>query len=300
MRIAIAITDSKGKNLVFGTDTRKAYSRDEIIDLVKADTLRGFHVVKTGKGSYLRSNPNAADNDNLDALSLSSYKLFLSLDDVKYLMSEEGMEAYIKYLSLHRRSIEERGEHVITIDGFPLITQEQVIEKLRPLTNILFEAASEDRIDPNTLGAIMVDEVARANPWESIIDRLLAAHIGTNASVGIAQVKMIVIRELIEKGFYKPNPDDEKLSKANIAKTSNAYLYAYAVLPRHSIRFASARIRQTVDFWAPTKDISDHPEIIGTLYHQGLGKPKANPKPNPRGLQIAQEFYPLAQHILQS
>jgi len=43
---------------------------------------------------------------------------------------------------------------------------------------------------------------------------------------------------------------------------------------------------------------SYRPEILGTLYSQGLGDPKLNPGASDRGLQISQEFYPLARSIL--
>ena len=99
MKIILVITDAKGKNLVFSTDALKAYSLDESIKLAKRGGLESVHVVETGQGSYLRSNLNEVDDDNLDVISISSYKLFLSKNDIKYLMSKDGSEAYTKYLS---------------------------------------------------------------------------------------------------------------------------------------------------------------------------------------------------------
>ena len=299
MKIVLVVTDSKGKNLVFSTDTLKSYSIDESIKLVKQGKLESVHMVKTGQGSYLRANPNEEEDDNLDTLSISSHKLFLSINDVRYLISEDGSEAYTKYLFLHGRSIEERGEHVIHIDGFPLITKEQVTEKLKLHTRTVLAAAKEFSIDPNILGAILIDEIARVSPWEDTMDKLLAAHIGVNASVGIAQMKINTVRELIAKGYYNPNPDDRKISTVNIAKAPKAYLYAYAKQPRHSIRFGAARIRQIIDHWAHEVDLSNRPEIIGTLYSWKLGTLRPNPGSSPRGLQIAREFYPLSKKILQ-
>jgi hypothetical protein len=141
MKIILVITDSKGKNLVFSTDALKSYSLDETVKLAKEGNLESVHVVKTGQGSYLRTSPNAVDNDNLDTLSVSAYKLFLSLNDIKYLLSKDGREAYRQYLTLHWRSIEERGEHLIYIDGYPLITKEQVTAKLTPHRSLVMNAA---------------------------------------------------------------------------------------------------------------------------------------------------------------
>lgn len=300
MKIILVVTDSKGKNLVFATDTLKAYSLNESIEFSEQGKMDMVHVVKTGQGSYLRAGPNAEESDNLDTLSISAYKLFLSLNDIKYLLSKDGRGAYTEYLAVHWRSIEERGEHVIYIDGYPLITKEQATSKLMPYSNIVTSAAKKFSIDVNTLGAIIIDEIARTNPWEEVLDKLGAAFVGINTSAGIAQVTIETARELMQKEYYNPNPDDKKLSKENVVKTPRTYLYDYVVLPHHSIYFAAARIRQTINHWAHKTDLTDRPEILGTLYSQGLGNPKPNPGASSRGLQISREFYPLAKRILKS
>ncbi len=300
MRVVLVITDTKGKNLIFSTDSGKAYYVDKAINLVKQNKIKSLHLVKTRHGVHLRSNPNDIDNDNLDALSISSHKLFLSINNIKYLASKDGVDAYKKYITLHGRSIKEKSKNVIYIDGFPLITREQIATKLTSHKRTIFAAAKEFSIDPYILGAIIIDEIARIHPWEDVRDKLFAVHLGINASVGIAQVTINTTRELIRKRYYNPNSNDKKMHKDKIMKTSKAYIYTYAVQPRHSIRFGAARIKQIIDHWSHKTDLSKRPEIIGTLYSQGLGIPKSNPGSNSRGLQIAQEFYPLAKRILES
>lgn len=299
MKIMLAVTDSKGKNLVFSTDALKAYSLSETIKLTVEEKLKSIHAVKTGQGAYLRANPNGEEGDNLDSLSVSANHLYLSLGDFTCLLSPKKFNACRNHLELHFKMIEESGGHVIYIEGHPLITREQVIEKHTPHRQIIFAAAKQFSIDPYLLGAIIIDEVARANPWEEMLDKLGAVFVGRDASVGIAQVTMKTARELIQKRYYNPNPDDEKLSPEKIAKTPRAYLYAYVVQPYHNIRFAAARIRHIIDYWTHEIDLSRHPEIIGTLYSQGLGTPKSDPSPSGRGLQIKREFYPLAKNILE-
>ncbi len=298
MKIILVVTDSHGKNLIFSTDSLKAYSLDESIKLAKQGKLDAVHTVKTGRGSYLRVNPNATEDDNLDSLSISANHLYLSLDNFTCLHSPKKFKACAHHLELHFSMIEERGEQVIYIEEHPLITKEQVTAKLKPYRNIVLSAAQKFSIDPYTLGAILIDEIARVNPWEEALDKLGAAFVGINTSTGIAQVTIETARELIQKEYYNPNPNDNKLSKKNIAKTSRTHLYTYAERARHSIYFAAARIRQTIDHWAHKTDLSDRPEILGTLYSQGLGSPKPNPGASDRGLQISQEFYPLAKKIL--
>lgn len=184
MKIILTITDSKGKNLVFSTDALKAYSLDESVRLAKEGKLESVHAVRTGQGAYLRANPNTVENDNLDTLSLPAYKLFLSLNDMQYLLSQDGWRAYKKYLMLHGRRIEERGEHVIYVDGYPLITRERVITTLTPHRPIVVSAAKRFLFDPYTLGAIIIDEIARAHPWEDTLDKLGAVFVGQNTSAG--------------------------------------------------------------------------------------------------------------------
>lgn len=228
-----------------------------------------------------------------------AYKLFLSLDDIKSLRSEDGWKAYKRYLTLHGRSIEGKGGHVIYIDGYPLITKEQVIEKLTPHRKPVLAAAEQFSIDPYTLGAIIIDEIARAHPWEETFDKL--AFVGKNTSAGIAQIAIDTAKDLIEREYYNPNPNDKQLSKENIRKTPRAYVYAYVVQPKHSIYFAAARIRSLIDRWTVFVDISRRVEIIGTLYSLPDSKvpPRPNPTSNSRGLQISQEFYPIAQKVLE-
>jgi len=63
------------------------------------------------------------------------------------------------------------------------------------------------------------------------------------------------------------------------------------VQPERSIRFAAAFIRHIINFWSEYIDLTNRPEIIGTLYHQGYGKPHAHPISIEHGEQIAKEFY---------
>ena len=300
MKIILVVTDAKGKNLVFSTNVLRVYSLDESIKLAKEGKLESVHAVKTSQGSYLRTNPNEVGEDNLDSLSISANHLYLSLDDFTCLLSgKKKFKACKNHLELHFGMIEERGEHVIYVEEHPLITREQVMKKLAPHRKLIIAAAKQFSIDPYTLGAIIIDEIARANPWEEALDRLGAVFVGSNASVGIAQVTMDTAINVIRAGYYNPNPDDKKISPERIAKTSMAYLYAYVIQPRHNIRFAAARVRQTIDYWAHKTDLTDRPGILGTLYSQGLGDPRPNPGASDRGLQIAREFYPLAKIILE-
>lgn len=92
MHVVLVITDSGGKNLVFVTDTLKAYGLDDAVMRAEKDEWQSIHVVKSGPGSYLRSNPNQAAEDNLDALSISAYKLFAVPDDSRLITFLSGLK----------------------------------------------------------------------------------------------------------------------------------------------------------------------------------------------------------------
>jgi hypothetical protein len=298
MRIILVVTDYKRKNILFVTDDLKAHDLKSAVKLTKEEKLDSIHIVKTGYGTYLRSDPNGLFKDNLDAISISANQLSLSLDDLAYMAfrTKKKFKALLHHLDLHASMIKEKGEHVIYIEEHPLITREQVVEKLKPYKKLALSAAKQFSIDPYMLGAIIIDEIARANPWESIFDKLV--FVGRNTSAGIAQVKIETARGLIYNDYYNPNPNDKKLSNKNVIKTPKLYLYTYVKKPRHSIFFAAARIREIIDQWLPTIDLSNRTDIIGTLYNQRPRKPNKNPVSSNRGKQIHNEFYTLAKNIL--
>lgn len=298
MQVVLVIADSRGKNLVFVTDTLKAYGFDDAIRRTKKGELKSIHVVKSGQGLHLRSNPNQAAGDNLDTLSVSASKLFAVSDDSGFITSLPGFKRYWNYYVHLLEKLERLGEEIIVVDRIPRATKERIRAKLRPHRTLVQDAAEHFSIDPNTLGAIIIDEIARMIPFESIAEVTLTHTISYNASVGIAQVKLETARGIIRKGYYNPNPKDKKLSKGQISKVSRSYLYGYVVQPKHNVNFSAARIREIIDQWLPVIDISNQPEIIGTLYNQSPRKPNPTPKPTSRGLQIKEEFYPLAQSIL--
>lgn len=293
MKIILTVTDSNSKNLVFISDTLKTYSLEGALSLATENKLDNICVVASKYGKYLRTKPKTSKKDQLDTISISSRTLFSSLNDINHILVTP---AFSNYWKLFQNSIK-RDEPLISIDGHPRITKGSVRKKLEPHRDLIFEAAKKFAIDPYLLGAIIIDEIARINPIEVITDLLVVAFIGKNTSVGIAQVTIDTARDLIKNGYYNPNPDDPKLAKENINKTSRAYMYAYIVETKHNIFLAAAKIRSLINDWHRFIDIGNKPEIIATLYSL-YKRPHPNPQPNERGLQISSEFYLLAKEFL--
>ena len=294
MKIILVATDARGKNLVFVSDALQAYTLQEAIQLAKDKKLEGIYPVYRDSGAYLRTNLDVPKKEHLERLSISAYQLFSSADDIKNTLLKQGFN---EYWQLYQDSIE-KSKPFIAIDGYPRIAKEAAKEKLQANRKIIFEAAEKFTVDPYLLGAIIIDEIARFAPIDTITDPLGGYFIGVNTSVGIAQVKIDTARGLIKNGYYNPNPRDNQLSSVNIQKVSRSHLYEYVKEPRHSIFFAAAKMRSVIDAWQKSIDISSSPEIIATLYSLKGKPPHSHPKPNDRGLEIANEFYQLAKEWL--
>lgn len=294
MKIILVATDNRGKNLVFVSDALRAYSLSEAIRLAQEGKLKNIYPVRRGSGVYLRIKTNVSKKDQLEALAISSHRLFASLDDVNYAGTTPSLG---KYLRLYKGAVVQ-DQPYIRIAKRPDVVKRSVKAKLQPHKNLIFAAAKKFNIDPHLLGAIIIDEIVRMNPFEEIINKLLTFFVGANTSAGVAQVKIDTARGLIAAGYYNPNPNDSKLSPKNIRNTSRAHLYQYVKEPKHSISFAAARMRGLIDEWRGSVDLHEVPEIIATLYSRTRVDPHPGPEPNDRGLQIVKEFYPLAQEWL--
>jgi hypothetical protein len=297
MKIILVISDTQRKNLVFVTDTLAVWSLPEAINAIKNGKIASVHTVKTGAGSYLRSHPNTTSKDNLDSLALSSYQLFNAINDATFL-SVPGLR---QYWELYVRSLEElrlTDDAFIWIEGKRRATKEYVISLLHKHGTIIHNAAVHFDIDPYLLGGIMIDEIARMAPFEEMRDAVASFTVNWNVSVGVAQVKLQTAKGLIRNGYYNPNPEDPRLSQEKIGRVPRTYLYHYVVQPEHSIFFSAAKIRSFIDEWAFAVDLRNRPEIIATLYHLSYRKPHDKPVANERGMQIMEEFYPLAKGIL--
>lgn len=294
MKIALVITDTGGKNLVFVSNALETLSLDEAVSLASEEKINGAHVVRGASGAYIRTNPSVPKTEEFEHLSISGREL-LSWAQGAHAVSTPALSAYLR---LYIASLEE-GQPFIAPVGKTKVLTVAVREKFEPNRSVIISAANHFNLDASLVGAIVIDEIARLHPFEEFIDLLGVKILGRNVSVGIAQVKLETANDLIKKGMYNPNSLDKKLPfTGTLSNKDREHLYTYLVQPKHSVFFAAAFIRYVIDFWLPHTDLSERPEIIGTLYHIGYGKPKPNPESNGRGEQIAEEFYPLAKRWL--
>jgi len=297
VKIILIATDTKKKSLVFVDENLQIYSLQEAIESAQKGSFKNVYAVNRSGNFYLRSVPSTPKEDKLDYISISSYQLFYSLDDIGRILSISAFKNYWeKYQQILLQEQQEREDACIIIDGHPRMTKAAAKSKLVVNKDIIFAAANKFDINPYLLAGIIIDELARLNPIEGITDMLSVYFIGKNTSAGIGQVKTDTARGLMLSGYYNPDPNKFS-SKEKIKKATRQQIYEYVKQPKHSIFFAAARIRGLFDDWKKFIDLNKNPEVLASLY--SLKKdPHSNPQPNDRGLQITNEFYKLAQDWL--
>lgn len=292
MQIILVVANLRRKNIVFVSKNLQVFSLQDAIRIADKGDLENTYIVDGVFGTHLRSLPNTLEKDNLDARSVTATDIIAYANRTRHFKSTDVLS---KYTAHYIASLSEKdGPFIETVDGDTAFV-DMVREKVTSHAAMITQAAEEFDIDPYLLGAIIIDEIVRLAPFENICDLYLLNLLGRNVSVGIAQVKLETANNIMKKGLYHPNPKDTNLPfRGNLKNSDREYLYQYIIQPKYNIRFAAAYIRDIINVWAKKLDLSGHPEIIATLYPQGYGKPKTNPKPSKRGTQIATEFYQLA------
>lgn len=297
MDIILVITNARGKNLVFVSNEGKPFQLKTAIKLAIHGTIRGVYPVRKKTGTYLRTKPFMAKENEIETLSITGKTLLAYAQDARRVRSTMSMENYIK---LYATSLANGRAYILPVGQPKMLRVLTATVRKRIIANKkhILGAAKEFSIDKAMLGAILIDEITRLIPFESIIEAFGGNIIGVNVSIGVAQVTIDTAHELIRKGIYRPNTKDARLLYARLTNAGRRHLYDYLIQPKHNVRFAAAYIRFVIDFWSKHEDLSSRTDIIGTLYHIGYGKPKTDPKADERGTQIANEFYPLAKRWL--
>jgi len=295
VKIILIATDTKKKSLVFVDENLKVYSLQEAILATQNNLFKNIYTVNRSGNIYLRSTRNTPVSEKLDKISISYYQLFYSFNDISKILS---IPAFKKYWDKYQQDLfQEELENYIIIEGHRRVAKITVKNKLIENKDIIFSAANRFDIDPYLLGAILIDEIARAIFIEGIADMLFVQFVGRNTSIGIGQVTTDVAIDLVIYDYYNPDPNKFS-SKEKIKKITRREIYEYLKQPKHNIFFAGAHMRSLIDEWNKFVDLNKRPEIIATLYSREYKKPHSNPQPNDRGSQIVNEFYSLAKEWL--
>jgi len=298
MKIITALTDSRRKSISFITDEFKIITLKDAVKIAKDGNIEGVHTVKRGDTTYIRTNPSI-ERTNIDSMSVPWYWLVDGSLNILQMQKIPVLKTFWEYYQEYLKVEVERGETIVSIDGWYLSTRKHVQETLLPYRKHIFAAAKHYDIDPYLLGAIFIDEIVRLAPFENVAESIVATRINKDVSVGVAQVKIETARKLIIAGYYNPNPKDKNLKKGNVESISRSYLYEYISNHKHNVFFGAARIKNLLDEWHSEVGVLK-PEIVTTLYHMRYKTPHDAPGANERGLQIIREFYPLAVEVLKT
>ena len=296
MKIILSVKNYFGKNVAFVSDTLKIFLLEEIVEITKRGQVEGVYVVKSAKGSYLRSKKSISKNLHLDAISVGSDDI-VSFINNKISESTPILDAYV---ALYNKSLSEGDAPIIKLVENNLYASTAIVkEKLLSGKEIIYESAEHFNLDPFQLGAILIDEIARMSPFEEIVDQIGVENFGVDTSIGLAQIKIDTANNIIKKKIYNPNPSDPKLPIKRLNRETRVYLYKYLIQPKHNILFEGAVLTDLINNWENYFDLKNNFDILATLYSLSSRTPHSNPKSNSRGLQIAGEFYNLAKKWLQ-
>lgn len=179
-----------------------------------------------------------------------------------------------------------------------------VQEKLQCLGPSITAAADYHRVDGRLIAAILADEISRRDLWDDVQDRIARRLIRDEGwsekimvrliqtvtrqpldqqSFGLSQMNVGVLEDLIENGLIQmPERWDEDRIDVLLGVLLDEDRAPWLV---------AARVRQTIDYWMQGGvDLTNRPEILGTLYSMGLTGPRGlhpDPQANERGHQIA-------------
>jgi hypothetical protein len=281
--------------VAFVTDNLKVFLLSEILEITKQNQVENVYLVKRNTGSYLRSKKGVPKNLQLDRVAVGSDDLSSFVD----LRISESTPILSAYTALYNQSLSEGDSPIIKpIESKLYASTALVKEKILSIKEIIYESATHFNLDPFQLGAILIDEIARLAPFEEIIDKIGVGNFGINTSVGLAQIKIDTANNIIRKKLYNPNASDPKLPLKRVNRDTRAYLYDYLIQPQHNIFFEGAILADLINNWKEFIDLKNHFDILATLYSLSR-TPHSDPKPNDRGIQIANEFYNLAKKWLQ-
>lgn len=155
---------------------------------------------------------------------------------------------------------------------------------------IIKTAAKEFEVDPVMVAGVIHQEQSTNFNFEDKLTDYIGGLVYRDTSIGIGQVKVSTAQELKDK-YPKLNPIINGKKVINLRAVRVEFLKD----PLMNVRYVAAKIKFDQDLWRDAGfDISDRPEILGTLYNiSGIKephKPRANPDSNDFGKGVALNY----------
>ena len=139
-------------------------------------------------------------------------------------------------------------------------------------------AAEEFDVDPVIVAGVIYQEQSTNVNFVDTLADYIGGLLFVNTSIGIGQVRVQTAEEL----EYK-YPQLHPIVKSDHVIQSNAVRVEFLKDPLMNIRYVAAKIAFDQERWKEAGfDISDRPDILGTLYNiEDVKNPKKEPHANP-------------------
>ncbi len=250
-------------------------SLEEILSLVRENKIYKVHIVNKKNAQFIRSDRNARKEDNLNNRIIHAKKVPDFFKNLKNKFIKFYVLAYAKYLELNYAK-----DELLYLENIARITKSTIKEKFFPLIQSIENAARENNISSKLLASILVDEVPRSGP-DDLFDIL--GYVGVNTSVGIAQIKVSTLKDLVERKYVKI--DKEKKSNKELYKLLSDNVFSTQVAAAHIRSIKDSRKRWKVEL----KD-----SAIAEDYSRGASKLDALS----RGKSIVDEIMPHIEDLI--
>ena len=289
MNILLKLANKPLQKELFVDENLKIYGKEEIILLIKKQRINNLSLAKRNGKLHVKSKSNTKTTDNISNKSISHTELLSFYKNYPKATTNRKVKEYVAIRKNQQKKsfiivMDDRGDFVSTK------TDDDINGHLERYKSAIIKAAREQKVDPNLLGAILIDEYCRMG-WDDWLDWLGALNI-KDTSIGIAQIKLSTAREILKKQYYNPAPG--KIT----SKSPPAQIWLYLNQPEHSIYFSAAVIKLSIDYWQKKKiDVSNQPKILAYLYSSGYTK-NIKGATGKRCTQISTDFYQKAKSIL--
>jgi len=153
--------------------------------------------------------------------------------------------------------------------------------------DIIIAAAEEFDVDPVTVASCIYAEQVLNYDWKDELFDYFLYFLDT--SIGVGQVKVSTACLLEDEGYIEKT---ESLKSPSFF-VSRWYMVSVRLTDNtYNIRCVAAYLRYWQDKWGDVYDISNKPDILGTLYNLGdrANAPNTNPSANPFGTYVKNKY----------
>ena len=203
---------------------------------------------------------------------------------------EENLDDGIHYIELHADRMPILHRVAFQVGYRETKPEERAAQLVKTHRATIKAAAQEFRVAPAVVGAVIYQEQATNVNFVDTLTDYIGGLLHLNTSIGIGQVRINTAQEL-EDIYHELKPE------TNLSlPTDDTFVRVERLKdPYTNIRYVAAKLRFSQERWGRKEfDISDKPEILGTLYNiedvANPIEPHANPQTNDFGAGVKKNY----------